>query len=201
MTGTYRNAQPWYRCSSCRIWLKARPLWEDIQAGVKKMLLDPDRLIPGIKAQLDSGHCVADLENRLKSINQRIDMLDEAEQKALRLHLYLPNYPLDKLEAETCRITEQRQRLIEEKISVDKELSELRQAIVDEDGLRRFCQMASNNLENLDDVQWRLLLEAMHLQIFIVSGAITVRVAVPTVKNENSAIVLPTSASHSKHSE
>ena len=193
MTGTYRGGKPHYRCLSCGSWLKAGPLWDQVQSGLKERLLDPERLIPGIEAQLDSGQSVSHLEEELRSINQRMDTLDRANQKALRLYLYLPDYPPEKLDAETRRLSELRRQLAGEKARVEKELTELRQAIVDKDGLRRFCETASRNLASLDDSQWRLLLEAMRLQVLVDDGTITVKVAVPAVKDEKSAIVLCTS--------
>jgi hypothetical protein len=199
MVGTYRNTQPLYRCLPCGSWLKAAPLWDQIQSGIKERLLDPERLIPGIEAQLDSGQSVSHLEDKLRSINQRMDTLDQADQKALRLHLYLPDYPPEKLEAETRRLSELRQRLAGERTCVQKELTELRQAIVDKDGLRRFCETASRNLVSFDDSQWRLLLEAMHLQVLVDNETITVKVAVPAVVGEKSAIVFATSASLNRH--
>ena len=193
MTGTYRGGKPHYRCLSCGSWLKAGPLWDQVRSGVKERLLDPERLIPGIEAQLDSGQSVSHLEEELRSINQRMDTLEQANQKALRLYLYLPDYPPEKLGAETRRLSELRQQLAGERAAVEKELAELRQAIVDKDGLRRFCETASRNLASLDDSQWRLLLEAMRLQVLVDDGTITVKVAVPAVKDEKSAIVLCTS--------
>jgi hypothetical protein len=198
MTGTYRGEKPHYRCSSCGSWLKARPLWDQIQSGVKERLLDPERLIPGIETQLDNGQSVSHLEEKLRSINQRMDTLDRADQKALRLHLYLPDYPPEKLEAETRRLSELRQQLAGERAGVEKELAELRQAIVDKDGLRRFCDIACRNIVSFDDSQWRLLLEAMHLQVLVDNDAITVKVAVPPVIDEKSEIVFASSAFHNR---
>ena len=81
---------------------------------------------------------------------------------------------------------------------MQKELTELRQAIVDKDGLRRFCETASRNLVSFDDSQWRLLLEAMHLQVLVDNETITVKVAVPAVVGEKSAIVFATSGCRSR---
>jgi hypothetical protein len=198
MTGTYRGEKPYYRCLLCGKWLKAGPLWDQIQSGVRERLLDPERLIPGIEAQLDCGESVSHLEDELRSIDQRIDTLDRADQKALRFYLYLPDYPPEKLEAETRRMSETRQQLLVERALVQQALNELRQAIVDKEGLRRFCETASRNLTSFDDNQWRLLLEAMHLQVLVDNETIIVKVAVPPVIDEKSEIVFASSACHSK---
>ena len=190
MVGHYNDGQPNYRCRCCEASIKARPLWEAVKEGLGKMLLDPKRLIPGIKAQLNGGDHITDLEERLKSVRQRIGTLDEAEQKALRLYLYLSNYPPEKLDVEINRIKEQREKLNEENVIIEKELTELRQAIVDEDGLRRFCELASNNLDTLDEAHWRLLLEMMRLQVWVEGDDVRVKVAVPAMKDTESNIVL-----------
>lgn len=131
-------------------------------------------------------------EEELKSNRQRLDMLEQAEQKALRLHLYLPNYSVDKLDEELRRIAEQRRQLEYEVSSLERQLAELRQAMVDEEGLRRFCKIASRNLDVLDDSQWRILLEIMRLRVFVDGGRITIKIAVPSVKEEQSVIVAGT---------
>lgn len=74
-------------------------------------------------------------------------------------------------------------------------MAELKQAMVDEEGLRRFCEIATRNLDALDDAQWRTLLECLRLRVLMDEGSIGVKVAVPTVKDEKSAIVFGTSRS------
>lgn len=190
------EGQTYYRCLKCHRYIKAVPLWEDIKAGVKERLLQPELLIPAIKAQLDSGESIARLEEELRSNQQRLDALDQAETKALRLHLYVPNYPVKKLNEETSRIAEQREPLKCERRSLEGRLDELRQAMVDEEGLRRFCDIAARNLDALDDGQWRVLLETIKLKVLAKDTGITVKMSVPTVKEETTVIVAGTSPSY-----
>ena len=192
MTSHTRKEQPPYRCARCGREVDAVRLWNQIREGLKEMLLSPERLAPAVKAQLDSGQSTAGLEEELRADRHRLDMLEQAEQKALRLHLYLPNYPAEKLEAELQRIGEQKQQLAQKRASLERQIAELRQAMVDEDGVRRFCQLASRNLDTLADGQWRMLLEAMRLKI-MVSNEVKVKVALLAVKSEKEAIVLPIS--------
>lgn len=159
------------------------------------MLLDPKRLVPAIRAQLDNGQSIARLDDELKSHQQRMDILNQAEQKAVRLHLYLPDYPPEKLQAELRRIGEQRQQLAVEIANLERQLTDLRQALVDEDGLRLFCEIATRNLDSLDDAHWRLLLETMRLRVLVDGSSPTVKVAVPTLRDEKSVIVVGTSQS------
>ena len=143
------------------------PLWEEIQEGLRGILLQPERLIPAVKAQIDSGQSMQCLEEELSHKQQRIELLEQAEQKAVRLHLYLSDYPVGKLEVELSRIEEQKKQLIQEINRIEQQIRELRHAIVNEEGVKRFCEIAASNLDNMDDSRWRLLLEAMNLRVFV----------------------------------
>ncbi len=162
---------------------------------MQKRLLEPECLIPAIKGQLDSGQSIIRLEEEIKSNRQRLDLLYHAEQKALRLHLYLPDYPEEKLQAECRRIAEQQEQLGKGIANLERQLAELRQAMVDDEGLRRFCEIATRNMDALDDSQWRLLLETMRLTVLVDDSGVTVNVAVPTVNDEKSVIAVGTSRS------
>jgi len=194
MVGVYRSDSPWYRCLPCRAWIKAIPLWEEIQEGLRGILLQPERLIPAVKTQIDSGQSMQHLENELSHNRQQIQILEQAEQKALRLHLYLPNYPVSRLEIELSRIEEQKKRLINEGNRIEPQISDLRHAIVNENGIKYFCEIAALNLDNMDDNQWRLLLEAMNLRVFV-RDKITVKVTIPAAKDSEDVIALCTSRS------
>jgi len=197
LVGVYRNGVPWYRCLPCRIWVKAIPLWEEIREGLREIILQPERLIPAMKTQIDNGQSVERLEEELRQKQQQTNVLEQAEQKALRLHLLLPNYPIDKLEAELNRIEEQKKQLLQETNKIEHEIRKLRQAIINEEGVRYFCEMVASNLDNMDDNRWRLLLESMNLMVFV-SDKTTARVTVPATKEGEDVIALCTSQSSGK---
>ena len=67
------------------------------------------------------------------------------------------------------------------------------QAIVNEEGVRRFCEIATGNLDSLNDEQWRVLLETMKVKIFVNDSGITVKLAVPSTKEATSVIAANTS--------
>jgi hypothetical protein len=197
--GGKKYGKPYYRCVACSRYIRAIPLWEEIKMGIKKQLLEPERLIPAIKAQIDSGKSINGLEEELRVNQERLKALDEASQKALRLHLYLPNYPIDKLEAEQQCIEENRKRLKLEQDRLLNQVNELKQAIVDGEGLRRFCEIAVRNSDRLTDEQWRVLLETMKVRILINDTGVTVKLAVLTAKEKTSVIVNNTSGCLSNH--
>ena len=167
--------------------------------GIKRKLLEPERLIPAIKAQIDSGKSIDGLEEELRANQERLETLDQAAQKALRLHLYLPNYPVDKLEVEQQRIEENRKGLKIEQDRLINQVNELKQAMVDGEGLRRFCEIAIRNSDRLTDERWRVLLETMKVRILINDAGMTVKMAVPTTNEETSVIMNSTSGVTSNH--
>lgn len=177
----------YYRCQRCRNHINAWWLWRDLKDYLAKLVLDPERLTQTIKAKLNSGETIANLERKLVDNRQRMEILDEAETKALRLHLYLPNYPIEKLEAERGRIERQRRQLAQEKSNLEAQITELRQARIDEEGIKHFCQIAASNLDKMTDSQWRLLVEALQLKVMVIGEAILIEGAVPV---NNTDIVL-----------
>jgi predicted nuclease with TOPRIM domain len=122
-----------------------------------------------------------------------VNSLDQASQKALRVHLYLSNYPIEQLEAEQQRIDENRKELKRDQDRLKRQIDELKQAMVDEEGLRRFCQIAACNLDSLNDGQWRILLETMKAKILVNDVGVTVKMALPFIKEETSVIADSTS--------
>jgi len=198
MVGVYRSQRPWYRCLNCGIWIKALPLWDEVKQRVRQMLLQPERLIPAVEAQLNTGKSMEPLEQDLKANRHQLEMLEQAEQKALRLHLYLPNYPFEKLEAELHRIQEQHRALTTDCCNLERQIRELKQAMVNGEGVRRFCQIATRNIDSLDDSQWRVLLETMRLRLVFDGKDFHAKIALPAVQEEKSEIVLCTSRSSGK---
>jgi len=191
--GWKKYGKPYYRCLVCGSYRRAIPLWEEIKAGIKRRLLDPERLIPAIKAQIDNGKSISGLEEEIKTNQTRLNALEQASQKALRVHLYTPNYPIEKLEAEQQHIEENRKELRREQERLKRQIDELKQAMADEEGLRRFGEIASRNLDSLNDGQWRILLETMKVKILVNDSGIKVKMAVPFTKEESSVIADGTS--------
>jgi hypothetical protein len=82
------------------------------------------------------------------------------------------------------RAEEKIQRLQAEKAELERRLATVRQQILNEEGIRRFCRLAANNLDNLTKDQWEMLLRLLKLRVTVRSKElITVNVALPPVKD------------------
>jgi len=197
MTGLTVNGTGYYKCETCGNLINARRLWDDLREGMKVRVLEPQHLVPGIRAQLESGISLERLEaERTRLLGER-EGWESSRAKARRLHL-LPNskYTLEQYLDDNRGMEERIKRIDSELAGVQQQLAELRQATVDEDGIRRFCDQVAHNLDSLDDSKWRVLLEMMRLKVVVPpSEQPIVQVALPTVKEAVAEIALQTSPS------
>ena len=184
MSGTPIHGYPYYRCNFCRRPLvNARNLWEKIQTTIKSALLEPERLVPVIRTQLESGVTAAELERQISEYRTKLSGWEEAEDRAVKLHLVLTDYPVEKLKARMDEI-------LAAKLETERELNQLqakwdnvRRAKMDEEGVQRFCDLAAKNIDNLAQSQWRLILEKLQVRVqFKQSGAIGLQMAIRPVE-------------------
>ena len=92
------------------------------------------------------------------------------------------------------RIQSQLQKIEDRIAEVEREIGKVRQAKLDEAGIKHFCQIAANNLDKMDDSQWRLLLEAMQLRVMVIGKKVNVEGVVPIP--EDDVALQPCQASH-----
>jgi hypothetical protein len=179
----------YYKCEVCRNLINARRLWEELRESIKAKLLEPDRLVPGIKAQVDSGLALEGLEAERTRLRQQVEDWEEARDKARRLYFVTKGYTQEKYQSDDGRMAGQQERAGQELAEVERRIADVRQAMVDEEGIRAFCQRASQNMENLDDATWRVLLERMRAKVIVPPGEpAIVQLALPTVPDPGEAI-------------
>ena len=87
------------------------------------------------------------------------------------------------LKSELARINAQKQECVDKTVLLEKQLADVEEATIDEEGLRRFCMLAAENLDTLDDQAWRVLLENVKLTALIDDAGIKINVAIPTRKD------------------
>ena len=85
--------------------------------------------------------------------------------------------------------------------TLERQIGEMKQAMVDEVGVRRFCQIATRNLDSMDDSQWWILLETMRLRQIFDGKEFHAKIALLTVQEEKGEIVLRTSQSGGRWDE
>lgn len=81
------------------------------------------------------------------------------------------------------------QRLKAEKADLKRRLDTIKQRILNEEGVRQFCRLAANNLDNLTKDQWEMLLRLLKLRVNVHSrDDVTVKVALPPVVKDATKI-------------
>jgi DNA invertase Pin-like site-specific DNA recombinase len=185
MYGIPASGITYYRCPECkREWVNAQRLWGSIQREIKDALLSEERIIPAIRKQFDSRETIERLEQEIKAKTHGIAEWQEAKDKAFRMGMVLRNYSPERVQKEIDSAEGKIQTLKAEKADVERRLTTVRQRILNEEGIRRFCQLAANNLDNLSKDQWEMLLRLMKLQVTVHSKYdIKVSVALPPVKD------------------
>jgi hypothetical protein len=174
--------------------VKADPLWDKIQAKVREIILQPELLAAALQARLDNGEAIDRLEEEIRQVEVKLTDLKRAEQKALRLHLYASEEERDSesealLLAEQEHIQKQRKVLRDKAAGLRAQVDNLRVAVVDAEGIRRFVANASANLDILDEVRWRVLLEALNLRVIAYDDRIDVEISVPSMEEEENVIM------------
>ncbi|MFC2059649.1 recombinase family protein [Chloroflexota bacterium] len=185
MYGIPASGIPYYRCPKCkREWVNAQRLWSSIQGEIKDELLREERLIPAIRQQFDSKETIEHLEQEIKVKGHEIAGWEDAKDKAFRMGMEVRNYPPQRVQEQIDRAEEKIHHLQAEKAELGRRLATVKQRTLNEEGIKRFCQLVANNLDNLTKGQWEMLLRLMKLRVTVRSKkAIAVTVALPPVRD------------------
>jgi len=192
MYGIPASGVPYYRCPKCkRQWINARRLWSDIQGKIREELLTEERVIPAVRKQFDSRETIERLEHEIKLKDSEVEKWEDAKDRAFRMGMELRNYSTDSVQKQINFAEGKIQTFTAEKNELERRLATVKQQILNEEGIRRFCRLAANNLDNLTKDQWEMLLRLLRLRITVHSKElITVNVALPPVVKDATKIEL-----------
>jgi hypothetical protein len=192
MYGIPASGVTYYRCPKCkRQWINAQRLWSSIQSKIREDLLREERLIPAIRTQFDSSRTIERLEQDIKAKDREIHKWKDAKDRAFEMGMHIRNYPQDKVQEQIDQAEGKIQAFQTEKVELERRLATVRQRILNEEGIRRFCRLAAKNLDNLTKDQWQMLLAFLRLHV-IVHGKelVTVKVGLPPVVRDSAEIEL-----------
>jgi DNA invertase Pin-like site-specific DNA recombinase len=182
---------PYYRCKQCkRSYTPANDVWNEVRRGIVDALMRPGRLIPAIRAQFNNRDTIERLEGEIKGKENEIQKQEKLKDTAFRLGISLENYSQEKVQEEINKAEAQIQRLEAEKADFEKQRRTLQEQVLNEEGIKRFCQLVGKNIETLSKKQWEVLNKMLRLKVTVSSqDIITVSVALPLVRD--AAIELP----------
>lgn len=191
----HRSGIAYYKCPDCRNRVLADKLWDELKRQIEVKLLEPGRLLPGIQAQMADGQAMSRLQDEEKTLAEQLESWEHARDKARRLYFISKDYPEERFLAEDRRMVEKRDKMANDLAAVRKQIDSLGQAMLDEEGIKRFCAEAARNLSEMSPESWRLLLERMRLRLQVTPGqAVEAHIALPSLSGEGGAVVYQLSA-------
>ena len=182
------HGKPYYRCSG-RIKLlssehcinktvNARWLEETAWREVEKVLRNPELILSELERRRESGADVAGLEEQIKLNQSRLDTLDEAETRYLRLY-GVGVYSLEKLERECQKIKLESEKISQDNADLEKHIAEARELTLDSQNIKAVCELATENLERLTSDNKRLALEALKVKVWVDGEEVTIEGMLP----------------------
>ena len=192
MVGRRSKDIPYYRCEVCRNAVNAKKLWDDLRTEITAMLLQPGRLVPNMKKQWEEGKTQQKHQETLDALLHQRKQWQRSRDKARRLYLF-PGSAYERVQylADDYRMQQQIENINNELLALEQQIDDMRQAKIDEKGVRRFCEHAACNLGSLSDAKWRLLLECMRMKVIVQADRqIVVHLALPTLSQLEDDIAL-----------
>jgi len=160
-------------------------VWKEVRAGITDGLLRHDRLIPAIRQQFNNRDTIERLEGKIKGKENEIQKQRELQDAAFHLGYSLKNYPQEKVQEAINKAEAAIQRLEAEKADFEKQRRILQEQILNEEGIKRFCELVGRNIEALSKKQWEVLNKMLRLKVIISSqDLINVNVALPPVRDD-----------------
>lgn len=198
--GEPEHGRRYYRCSGrsklasyCRNQrLKADYLEELVWGKVKEVLLKPELLISELEKMKEANSQAQHLEDELRLNQKRLELLDDAETKTLRIYVYGGASPddLDKLDnaaKEMRRLRAEQDRVKEEIAKLEKRIEEAKQLELNEAGIRHFCELAGQNIEDFTFDEKRLALEKLQIKVWVDGVFTTIGGLIPILDSDRLA--------------
>ena len=164
------------RCSNC-LWDAPKLdaiVWDEIQS----VLSSPETVMAGVESiNSASSEQQQYLESGLSDVSRRLKELDGEQQDLLRNSLM--GFPKEIIIQENQKINQHRTELLERRVELKQRFEAARQASAHIDGIKKACQVVSENLIDLSFNNKRLALEALDIKVWIDNGNVRIEGAIP----------------------
>ena len=188
------HGKPYYRCSgrikllsgeSCyNKTLNATWLEQAVFSEVEKVLRDPRLIISELERRKELGTDTIHLEEQIELNKSRLDMLDEAETRYLRLY-GVGSYSIEKLERECERVKSERAKLCRKNTELEKRVEETKQLKLNTERIEQVLDLVNKNLASFDFSEKRLALEALDVKVWVDGNEITIEGVLPVPEMVN----------------
>ncbi|MBA7661807.1 hypothetical protein ES703_69827 [subsurface metagenome] len=189
--GEPEHGYTYYRCSGrnklasyCRNQrLRANYLEELVWGKVKEVLVKPELLIAELERMRQSNTQAQHLEDEVRLNQQRLETLDDAETRVTRIYVYAGG-DIDKTTRELKRIRAEQDKIKEDIAKLEKRIEQAKQVELNEAGIKRFCELARQNIENFTFDEKRLALETLQIKVWIDGVFTTIEGLIPVLDSE-----------------
>jgi len=195
--GEPEHGYRYYRCSGrnkvlspipCRNQrIKAGYLEELVWGKVKEMLVKPELVIAELERMKESHTEAQHLEEEVRLNRERLEALGDAKTRVIRLYTYLPGRDIDETVKEVRRLQAEQDKIKEKITGLEKCIEEAKQLELNEAGIKYFCELARQNIENFTFDEKRLALEALQTKVCIDGRSITIEGLIPVLDSEKLA--------------
>ncbi len=192
--GEPEHGQIYYRCSGrnklashCRNQrLKGDYLEELVWGKVKEVLVKPELVIAELERMRQSNTQTQHLEDEVRLYQERLEALDDAETRVTRLYAYAGG-DIDKTAKELRRLKAEQERIKEEIARLEKRIEQAKQLELNGVGIKRFCELAKQNIENFTFDEKRLALETLQIKVWIDGVFTTIDGLIPILESDGLA--------------
>ena len=122
----------------------------------------------------------------LERVNKRLKELDREQGKLLEWAL--KGFPAEIVIKTNERINRDRTELKQQGIELETRIDQAKHAEVDIAGVKRFCELARQNLRNFTFNDKRLALEALQVKVWIEGNAVNIEGAIPIAEEDATGI-------------
>jgi len=153
-------------------------IWQEVE----KLLSQPDLVLAELERKRTQVNDKSFLEEELGQINRRLKALSREQDQLLQWAL--KGFPEESVIKENEKINRQRAEFKEQRAELEIRIDQAKQAEVNIDGIKRFCELARQNLGNFTFEDKRLALEALQTEIWVDGDTITVLGSIPIIEDD-----------------
>ena len=154
--GAYFRTYPYFRCNYCRgkDW-NALVLWKESKATLTAMLSNSDALAAIIESRLSSKEMREQQTANVALLGREVGHLEEAQDRAIRMHIWYGNSPQEKVQGELARIEEKQKEKRAELEAAKAALEGLERAEAEGQRIQAIGDSFRQRLEDASDADWR----------------------------------------------
>jgi len=155
---------------------------------VEHLLSKPEVVLIGLKTRESEAARASSYAMELEAVEVKLRHMEKEKDRVWKAFELTGDEP--KFRTEIRDIMASIEELGRQKLEIERRVEVSRQAEVDIDGIKRFCELASSNLAEFAFEDKRLALEALGIRVWIDNEHITIEGAIPVADTDIASTTL-----------